>query len=97
MSNPHYVKGRRAEYRTIKHLEKDGFVCFRTAGSHGLFDVIALDDYDVYFIQVKIDCLPSSKEVEKITNSPFPKLKNCHREIWVWTTRVKEPEVYVVE
>jgi len=97
MPNRNYLKGRRAEYKTIETLKNEGYICLRTAGSHGHYDVVAWDDYDVYFIQVKIDCLPSSKEIEKITNSPFPKVRNCHREIWVWTTRVKEPEVYVVE
>jgi hypothetical protein len=58
---------------------------------------VAWDDYDIYFIQVKIDCQPTSAEIKKISEAPFPKLKNCHREIWVWTSRVKEPEIYVVE
>ena len=40
MSN--YRKGRSYEYRIKKKLEKEGWMCLRTAGSHGLFDLIAI-------------------------------------------------------
>jgi len=35
-----YQKGRAFEYKIKKILENRGFIVFRTAGSHGLFDLI---------------------------------------------------------
>ena len=37
-----YVRGRNFEYRVKELLEKEGYIVFRTAGSHGLFDLIAM-------------------------------------------------------
>jgi hypothetical protein len=37
-----YIKGRFFEYRVKKKLEKEGCIVLRTAGSHGLFDLIHL-------------------------------------------------------
>ncbi len=96
MPNRNYEKGRRAEYKTVKVLEEAGYECTRTPGSKGRFDVIAWDDYSVIFIQVKIDCLPSSKEIKKLKLPPFPKMRNCTREVWIWETGNPEPEVSVI-
>ena len=96
MPNRKYEKGRRAEYKTMRLLSDDGYTCIRTAGSHGHYDIIAWDAYNILFIQVKVDCVPSSKEIQKIVETPFPKMRNCHREIWVWETRKKEPEVLTI-
>ena len=40
MSN--YRKGRSYEYRIKKKLEKEGWLVIRSAGSHSLFDLIAI-------------------------------------------------------
>ena len=42
MTNKRYVAGRAYEYRVKKKLEKEGWTVLRTAGSHGLFDIIAI-------------------------------------------------------
>lgn len=42
MSNPNYVKGRAYEYQVMKDWAKHGYICMRTSGSHGHFDVIAV-------------------------------------------------------
>lgn len=96
MSNKHYDKGRRAEYKTMEYLKEDGFNSARTAGSHGIFDIIAWDEIGVRFIQVKIDCQPTSKEIKKMKATPFPMSRNITKEVWVWTTRESEPEVSVI-
>lgn len=42
MPNKHYILGRQFEYRRKKHWEKAGYLVFRTAGSHGFFDLILI-------------------------------------------------------
>lgn len=49
-----YQKGRSYEYYIKYNLERAGFYVIRSAGSHGPFDLIALDkNGNVYGIQVK--------------------------------------------
>lgn len=96
MPNKNYERGRYAEYKTMEYLRKAGFECLRTAGSHGPFDVVAWDDYNIHFIQVKRDCQPTSKEIKKLKSMLFPKSRNITKEVWVWTTRESEPEVSVI-
>lgn len=38
-----YQRGRALEYKIKNQLEEEGYLVLRTAGSHGLFDLIALD------------------------------------------------------
>ena len=55
MVNVNYRKGANRERRIKRALERKGFLCFRTAGSHSIFDIIALDlkQNIIHFIQVK--------------------------------------------
>jgi len=50
-----YIKGRYYEYKVKEILERSGYIVFRSAGSHGLFDLIALHPITktILFIQVK--------------------------------------------
>ena len=48
-----YRRGVRAELRAIKDLEALGYLCTRSGGSLGLFDVVALGPDGAIFIQVK--------------------------------------------
>lgn len=60
--NKNYNRGRAKEYLIQKSLEKDGWYTIRSAGSHGLADIVALRpatcghpwDYEVKFIQIKV-------------------------------------------
>ena len=45
-----YIRGRNFEYRVKKLLEKKGYIVFRTAGSHGLFDLIGIKNYGSFFL-----------------------------------------------
>jgi Holliday junction resolvase-like predicted endonuclease len=38
-----YRRGRAYEYKVKKQLEREGWTVLRTAGSHGLFDLIAIN------------------------------------------------------
>ena len=42
MPNRNYLRGRAHEYQVKKELEKDGWLVIRAAGSHGLFDLVAI-------------------------------------------------------
>jgi Holliday junction resolvase len=60
-----YKKGRAFEYRVKHFLERAGFVCLRTAGSHGFCDLIAIKPDTVQFIQCKTK-RPSKHELHEL-------------------------------
>lgn len=68
MPNKNYVNGRRKEYQYIKLLEDNGFIAFRSAGSHSPFDVIGvhLEKSIIIFIQGKNDNFSKKQEKEII-------------------------------
>jgi len=75
-----YAKGRRLEYRIMRLLEADGYKTLRSAGSHGLYDIVAWKEDDVRFIQAKHKPYVTRKEIEKIEKDVMP--AKCRREIW---------------
>lgn len=55
----HYARGRAFEYRIKKQLEKLGYFVIRSAGSHGLVDLVMFGpalgaDHDTTLIQAKL-------------------------------------------
>jgi Holliday junction resolvase len=48
-----YTRGRSNEYRAIKALEKDGWFCSRSAGSHSPVDIFAGKNGITLLVQVK--------------------------------------------
>lgn len=65
--NKNYVKGCRLEYDVMKILRATYPVVMRTAGSHGLFDVIAVSCDKTLFVQVKSnlgDSMSALREIE---------------------------------
>lgn len=85
MPNKHYLRGRASEYRVQRELESEGFETIRTAGSHGVADVIAWNGHLVRFIQVKTFTtkkVPTFKDdVEKISAMTLP--PNSQVELWI--------------
>lgn len=54
MPNRNYIKGRAKEYRIKKEYEDAGFYVVRTAGSHGVCDLVAFGENGLVVpIQVK--------------------------------------------
>lgn len=54
--NRNYHNGRNHEYRLAAKLRKEGWVVIRAAGSHGLFDLIAIKpppEGEMFLIQAK--------------------------------------------
>jgi len=51
--NKNYNNGARRERRIMKKLEKEGWFCIRSAGSHSPIDIIAIKSGQFRFIQSK--------------------------------------------
>jgi Holliday junction resolvase len=63
-----YRKGARYEYYVKRLLEEKGYLVFRTAGSHGPFDLIAFDVQNkvILLVQVKKSKYIPNKEKEAL-------------------------------
>ena len=67
MPNKNYIKGRRYEYKLAHVLRKSGFdIVFRSAGSHGPIDLVAIDTSSrtMLFVQAKQGKLSYTKRLE---------------------------------
>ncbi|MEM5830202.1 MAG: hypothetical protein QXL82_01700 [Candidatus Aenigmatarchaeota archaeon] len=81
-----YKVGRYYEYKVKKHLENLGYIVFRSAGSHGYFDLIAIHPItkNILFIQVK-----KTFKKDKNLNEMIEKFKNfgndakVYFQIWI--------------
>ena len=88
MPNKNYQRGVRYERKTQKILNMPAI---RTAGSHGVFDVIGYSANVVRFIQCKatknkkINVLLYKKEIEQIANEDTP--INTTKELWIFGNR----------
>ena len=85
-----YEKGRAAEYKAMHQLRADGYAVLRTAGSHGMYDVIAWNPDTVRFIQIKRDCKPTKGELAALEAAHVP--DGCTKELWTYTTGTGLPE-----
>jgi hypothetical protein len=68
-----------------------GYYPVRAAGSHGMFDVVAIGPEDVRLIQVKLNCKPSADERRAMAAFVTP--KNVIKELWVFGLR-SQPEIH---
>jgi Holliday junction resolvase len=88
MARTNYERGVEVERKAIAQLEQVGYLAYRTAGSHGEWDVIAVNPNGVRFIQCK-------REKEKLGNwdillDQLREIKvpfNATKELWVWVDR----------
>lgn len=86
-----YARGRRAEYRSAALLEALGYDVTRSAGSKGLFDLIAVSSCDVLLVQVKRGRPPSPAEREALADFRVP--ANCRKLVHLWRPRLRLPIV----
>jgi hypothetical protein len=91
MKNPKR-KGTRNEHKTIKYLEERGYACTRSAGSLGLFDVIAIRRH-TKAIQVKSNRWPGQEEEGTLSSYAEDPAFNASVEIWRWDDYAREPRV----
>ncbi|GAG60376.1 unnamed protein product [marine sediment metagenome] len=61
-----YSKGANFERRVRKHLEQQGWVVFRSAGSHSPADLIALKSGEVLLVQCQLDSTFLKTKVETL-------------------------------
>ena len=89
--NYNYLRGRRAEWRACKDLERNGFVALRTAGSHGFADVIGVQvGAPVQLIQVKTvsSKAKADKLIKRFVEHPPTEFSVYYEQaIWVWVLR----------
>ena len=96
MPNSNYNRGRAFEYARKHYWESLGYVCLRTAGSRGFFDLIVLRGRTVILIQCKV-CKTQAEALRLIkafkvkpplgTGQGYP--AQC-MEVWVKDTRILE-------
>lgn len=83
MPNRNYLRGRRIEYLCQNELRALGYEAWRTAGSHGIFDVIAAKKTQVLFIQCKA-YKPTRAELKQIARDANCLPKSEHISVQLW-------------
>lgn len=96
MPNANYERGVRFERELKAKLEAKGCQVFRTAGSHGAFDLIAVAPYDEpQFIQCKVlkdgDEKAAYMLIRKFVHSP--PLPPCERYVQIIAVKIKGGKV----
>ena len=69
-----YKKGRRLEYRVMKELKEKGYYPIRSAGSHGIIDLVGISSKNIVLIQVKSE-KPTFKQKKEFASLKVP--DNC--------------------
>ena len=66
--NANYIRGVRKERKIKTEYEKNGWICLRSAGSHGFADVVCIhpEKEIIRFIQCKPESM-SNKKKEELT------------------------------
>lgn len=88
------AKGTRNELKVIKYLELTGWICIRSAGSLGMFDIIAFHPHIPFVrcIQVKSNRKPPKEELEEIRKIALP--FNFTKEVWIIHDYEEMPEIF---
>jgi hypothetical protein len=84
-------KGNRLEQKTIAKLSAAGYLCIRSAGSLGLFDVVAINPLGIRCIQVKANDWPRPEEREGLRMAAMGLPPNAQIECWRWNDGAREP------
>lgn len=69
MSNKAYRKGYQFEIYVASYLRRNGFYVIRSAGSHGIYDLIAIRNGKVFGIQCKTNGRLLRKELTEIVKT----------------------------
>jgi len=67
-----YDRGRRHENKAVQDLRKAGYAAERNAGSHGPWDVTAVNHLGVRLIQVKAEGEATADAWRRLTSIPAP-------------------------
>jgi len=94
MSN--YTKGWYREDIIRKQFEKEGHYVVRSAGSKGLWDLVAISSHFIVLIQSKLNSMPTVAEKKAMAEFVCP--VNCIKQIWVFRKKGKrEIHTWVVD
>ena len=89
-------KGRKRELRARKMLSEVGYMVIRAAGSHGLFDLVAISGTGgIRLIQVKSNRKPPPAEMEALRDFKVPTCCTS-KELWVFYDGTHEPSIEVI-
>lgn len=77
LPNKMYGRGRRYEYKISKKLRAEGWTVLRTAGSHGLFDLIAIKPPEVHEYMINTDRLKATFTTKGSIAGNYIKLIQC--------------------
>ncbi len=91
-----YEKGRRREYQVIRTMEAAGFYCIRAAGSHGLFDVVAIGPNELRLIQVKANQMASQAEQESLREFDLGP-EGTSKFIWLYINGQRKPIIHRIQ
>jgi hypothetical protein len=88
-------KGTRNEHKAIRALEDAGYHCTRSAGSLGLFDIIALGRQGIRLVQVKTneDARPHEREQIQMFDGIPP---GATKEVWIYQDYARKPVIKVL-
>jgi len=87
------AKGGRNERKAKKILERAGYVCTKSGGSLGAFDVIAENPLGIRHIQVKSNRIPDPVERESMAAMKAQLPVNSTVEYWVFYDGQGEPRI----
>jgi len=88
MASKQYEKGRNFEYKVRDKLIKAGFDVTRSAGSHGIKDLVAIKNGSIYYIQCKYTG-DNIKYFIKSNIDEIKKLHELHKVVFVVAFRPK--------
>lgn len=83
-----YRRGVHYERRAMKELQANGYLVVRSSGSHGVFDLWAVNEDHLLLVQCKATKANGSnytKEKEEMFAIKTPVF--CRKELWVWVER----------
>lgn len=89
-----YQRGRTKEYECKNQLEREGWTCFRMAGSHSSCDIIAINNDVLRLIQVKYTSGQYKISDDDITKFKAIKCPNCTiKEVWTYKKGNSVPSI----
>jgi Holliday junction resolvase len=83
-----YTRGRSREYQALIRLRKEGWLCSRSAASHGPVDIFAGKNGRILMVQVKSGKGRASKEEKEILKIWG---KTFHGRVEIWRFRKGRP------
>lgn len=95
MPNRNYINGANKERQVMKMLERVGYNCSRSAGSHGFYDIKCHNSKEHRLIQIKYNCDITPAELDQIELDKVP--ENTTKEVWLFKKGNTVPKIVEVK